>query len=374
MGCSGGKSLLACGYGGGERLQGEYSCEDDSVDDLRLLLKDMHNTNFDQLFAHLRKHEFHANEIRLMKQRYPDPIALVANSYDLSPSYTNQTQYYPYHSSISHQYYSPPTPTQHSIDVPIVQQRSYQPPVANDPQVVHHQIYQAPAINQSSPAPFPQLEFGLAVPSFLPLNDPIATTIQDGRVQVQTVQGRQNQELTNTGGRSNASRMNKNGGTMAAQASQEIPSPAIFQTDDLDAFDSDYDDQENKIIHETLTDELERYKEQVKLFEERQKFDLNDREKYIDGQLRQVIVDRNAKVFSTWMAFGGNTRNLSSFGEETEEITDLDQILEEVLLTERGDGVAGIKRCRRDPSSDGVRDLVTASRCSRLNEDLESST
>ncbi|GJX25299.1 hypothetical protein Tco_0231595 [Tanacetum coccineum] len=47
---------------------------------------------------------------------------------------------------------------------------------------------------------------------------------------------------------------------------------------------------------ETLTAELERYKEQVKIFEQRQTFDLNDREKYIDGQLRKVIVDRNAKV------------------------------------------------------------------------------
>nr|GEV52686.1 hypothetical protein [Tanacetum cinerariifolium] len=76
----------------------------------------------------------------------------------------------------------------------------------------------------------------------------------------------------------------------------------------------------------------------------------------------------------TWMAFGGNTRDLGSFGEETDEITDLHQILEEVLLTERGAGVAGIKRCRCDPSSDNVRDLVTASGRSRLNEDLESST
>ncbi|GJS36348.1 DNA helicase [Tanacetum coccineum] len=80
------------------------------------------------------------------------------------------------------------------------------------------------------------------------------------------------------------------------------------------------------------------------------------------------------EVFSTWMAFGGNTRDLGSFGEETDEITDLHQILEEVLLTARGDGVAGIKRCRRDPSGDGVRDLVMASGRGRLNEDLESST
>ncbi|GJT94797.1 hypothetical protein Tco_1090315, partial [Tanacetum coccineum] len=59
--------------------------------------------------------------------------------------------------------------------------------------------------------------------------------------------------------------------------------------------------------------------------------------------------------FSTWMAFGGNTRDLDSFGEETNDITDLHQILEEVLLTKRRDGVAGIKRRHRDPSSDSVR-------------------
>ncbi|GJZ23985.1 hypothetical protein Tco_0561444 [Tanacetum coccineum] len=80
------------------------------------------------------------------------------------------------------------------------------------------------------------------------------------------------------------------------------------------------------------------------------------------------------EVFSTWMAFGGNTRDLGSFGEETDKITDLHQIHEEVLFTERGDGVAGIKRRRRDLSSDGVRDLVTASGRGRLKEDLESST
>ncbi|GKE45799.1 hypothetical protein Tco_1473083 [Tanacetum coccineum] len=74
------------------------------------------------------------------------------------------------------------------------------------------------------------------------------------------------------------------------------------------------------------------------------------------------------------MGFGGNTRDLGSFGEETDKITDLHQNLEEVLLTKCGDSVAGIKRHRRDPSSDAVRDLVMASGRSRLNEDLESST
>ncbi|GKE30291.1 hypothetical protein Tco_1445675, partial [Tanacetum coccineum] len=84
--------------------------------------------------------------------------------------------------------------------------------------------------------------------------------------------------------------------------------------------------------------------------------------------------------FSTWMAFRGNTHGLGSFGEETDKITDLHQIHEEVLFTKRGDDVAGIKRRRRDLSSDGVRDLdgirdlATVSGHGRLKEDLESST
>ncbi|GJX46287.1 hypothetical protein Tco_0271477 [Tanacetum coccineum] len=71
---------------------------------------------------------------------------------------------------------------------------------------------------------------------------------------------------------------------------------------------------------------------------------------------------------------GPVSRDLGSLREETDEITDLYQILEEVLLTERGDGVACIKRHRRNPSSDDARDLVTASGHSRFNKDLESST
>ncbi|GKB16156.1 hypothetical protein Tco_0850079 [Tanacetum coccineum] len=80
------------------------------------------------------------------------------------------------------------------------------------------------------------------------------------------------------------------------------------------------------------------------------------------------------EVFSTWMAFGGNTRDLGSFGEETDEITDLHQILEEILFTERGDGVASIKRRRRDLFSDDVWKMGTASGRGQLKEDLESST
>ncbi|GKD01356.1 hypothetical protein Tco_1171630 [Tanacetum coccineum] len=52
---------------------------------------------------------------------------------------------------------------------------------------------------------------------------------------------------------------------------------------------------ENMTVNESLNAELERYKEQIKKFKEQQKVDLNDREKYIDSQIREMIVNRNAK-------------------------------------------------------------------------------
>ncbi|GKE84264.1 hypothetical protein Tco_1558006 [Tanacetum coccineum] len=54
------------------------------------------------------------------------------------------------------------------------------------------------------------------------------------------------------------------------------------------------------------------------------------------------------EVFSTWMAFGENTRDLGSFGEEMDKTTTLHQILEEVVHTECGDGIASFKRRRQD--------------------------
>ncbi|GJT18309.1 putative reverse transcriptase domain-containing protein [Tanacetum coccineum] len=44
------------------------------------------------------------------------------------------------------------------------------------------------------------------------------------------------------------------------------------------------------------------------------------------------------------------------------------------MHTVRGDGVASIKRCRRDLYGDGIRNLTTESGRGRLKEDLESST
>ncbi|GJX06975.1 hypothetical protein Tco_0194907 [Tanacetum coccineum] len=58
-----------------------------------LLLNDMniyinlHTTNVDQLHAHLQQHERHAIEVRLMHERNPDPLALVASHQLTQPTY-----------------------------------------------------------------------------------------------------------------------------------------------------------------------------------------------------------------------------------------------------------------------------------------------
>ncbi|GJW28627.1 hypothetical protein Tco_0045502 [Tanacetum coccineum] len=52
--------------------------------------------------------------------------------------------------------------------------------------------------------------------------------------------------------------------------------------------------QENKVVNESLTAELERYKERVKMFEQRLNVDLSSREKLIDSQMNDMIQNRCA--------------------------------------------------------------------------------
>ncbi|GKB87028.1 hypothetical protein Tco_0959300 [Tanacetum coccineum] len=75
---------------------------------------------------------------------------------------------------------------------------------------------------------------------------------------------------------------------------------------------------------------------------------IHGRKAYLHEDKQILSVGVFDEVFSTRMTFGGNTQ--------------------------RGDGVAGIKRRRRGLSSDGVRNLAMASGRGRLKEDQESST
>ncbi|GJW22838.1 hypothetical protein Tco_0033460 [Tanacetum coccineum] len=63
-------------------LQPEWS---KLVTDVKLA-RDMHESSFDQLYAYIRQHEDHTNEVRMMREGFPNPLALVANSY-ITPPY-----------------------------------------------------------------------------------------------------------------------------------------------------------------------------------------------------------------------------------------------------------------------------------------------
>ncbi|GJW47387.1 hypothetical protein Tco_0079033 [Tanacetum coccineum] len=57
--------------------------------------KDLHSINFDQLYAFLKHNEKDAKEVREMRQRFPEPLALLAKTYNPPPSYSShQTQYH----------------------------------------------------------------------------------------------------------------------------------------------------------------------------------------------------------------------------------------------------------------------------------------
>ncbi|GKF79425.1 hypothetical protein Tco_0234993, partial [Tanacetum coccineum] len=58
------------------------------------LVNDLHTTNVDQLHAHLEQHVRHANEVRLIRERNSDPLALVAShQITQSPYQTHQHTY-----------------------------------------------------------------------------------------------------------------------------------------------------------------------------------------------------------------------------------------------------------------------------------------
>ncbi|GJZ96759.1 hypothetical protein Tco_0669093 [Tanacetum coccineum] len=273
------------------------------------LAKDMHESNFDKLYAYLRQHEVHANEVCMMRERFPYRLALITN-YDHTPSYYNNhqpqynpSQYQQHLSPVDQQFYlSIPQPQSYEAPVP---QQPYHVLVIHSPLMVPQQAYQALAVQQEPQAVFPQLDSSLAVPSFLPGDDPITSlnkamefisiviascyptthnqlrtssnprnqaTIYDGRVTVQNVQGRQSQSFRGNGSKSNATstRGNRNVGTNAANQTRVIcyyncqgechmarqctqpkrprnsewfkEKMLLVQTDDLDVFDSDCDE------------------------------------------------------------------------------------------------------------------------------------
>nr|GEX30959.1 hypothetical protein [Tanacetum cinerariifolium] len=87
------------------------------------LARDLHTSNYGQLYAYLEQHEAHANEARLMRERFPNPLALVAN-YHPQPSHFNN-----YHSQYTTpQYQQQLSPPIQHLYSPLPQSNPYGEP------------------------------------------------------------------------------------------------------------------------------------------------------------------------------------------------------------------------------------------------------
>nr|GEW09510.1 integrase, catalytic region, zinc finger, CCHC-type, peptidase aspartic, catalytic [Tanacetum cinerariifolium] len=178
------------------------------------LVRDLHTTNVDKLHAYLGQHKFHVNEVRLMHELFhkgDDPIDAINHMMSFLTAVV--TSRYP------------------------------------------------PTNNQLRNSSNPRQE----------------ATINNERVTIQPIQGRQNSLAVDLG-------------IAEAQTTQYVmTNNAAYQADDLDAYDSDCNKinsakialmtnlshygsdnlaEENKSVNETLTAELERYKDQVRILKE----------------------------------------------------------------------------------------------------------
>ncbi|GJS52132.1 hypothetical protein Tco_0625494 [Tanacetum coccineum] len=82
----------------------------------------------------------------------------------------------------------------------------------------------------------------------------------------------------------------------------------------------DKENQTNKMVNESLTAELERYKERVAIFEQRQNVDLNKCEKLIDSQMDDLIRNRNAKLAALQQEIDTLKEALSNHVKEKESL------------------------------------------------------
>ncbi|GKE05907.1 hypothetical protein Tco_1397925, partial [Tanacetum coccineum] len=212
------------------------------------LSKSLYTTNYDQLYAYLSQHERHVNEVRIMRERYLDCLALVANSQTLyNPSQSPQ-----HPGSSIH-----PSPQQFTpvYAVPIHHQHHH---TSINPlqQSVSPQPFISLLVTQQSQAEFPQLDSGLAVPTFQQGEDPI-DCINKEMAFLSDVASRfppSNNQLRTSSNPRNQATIQDGEGHMVKQCTQpkRPRSSAWFkeklmlveaqEAEDFDAYDSDCND------------------------------------------------------------------------------------------------------------------------------------
>nr|GEV07094.1 hypothetical protein [Tanacetum cinerariifolium] len=228
------------------------------------LVRDLHTTNVDQLHAYLGQHEYHANEVRLMHEHTSDPLALVVQHQINKSTYQQHQQSYHQHQfqPQASTYQSSPYATQYHLpqyasQAPSSLNLSISYPPNDIQSSVNHNVYMAsssipkmeyaPTVHQQSEFSLPD---GLVVPRYPATNNQLKTssnprqqaTINNGRVTIQPIQGRQN-FMTAGSSRPYASGSAGASGTAETSSNQYvITNNAAYQAVDLDAYDFNCDE------------------------------------------------------------------------------------------------------------------------------------
>ncbi|GKD45282.1 integrase, catalytic region, zinc finger, CCHC-type containing protein [Tanacetum coccineum] len=258
----------------------------------------------------IQQHKIQENDLQLNSVQYPQQLSSIPQT-----TYSSQ----------------PYLPTYEAPHHPQQYQNAYQPQISHPTPSVPQNAYHSPLISPQPQAEFSQLDSGIVVPIFLLVDDLIpclnkATTFMP--TIVASLQGRQSQSFASTGTKGNATSLGGNNaagqtrvvkcynsqgeGHMARQCTQptilhglrkryaydsdcdDTSSAKAVLMANISSNDSDVLSEETKTVNESLTAELERYKERVKTFEQRLNINLRSHEKMIDSQMDGMIQNRNA--------------------------------------------------------------------------------
>ncbi|GJT71120.1 hypothetical protein Tco_1030406 [Tanacetum coccineum] len=305
------------------------------------LAKSLYTTNYDQLYAYLSQHKRHANEVRISRERYPDSLAFVANS----PTLYNPSQS-PQH--LNYSMYPPPQQFTLVYAAPLHHQHHHTPQGEDPIECINKAMAILSAIALRFPPSNNQLRTSSNPRNQATIQDGnrgIATTLKGnvlvGPPRVVKCYNRQGEvhmarQCTQSKRPRNAAWFKEKLMLAEAQEACQIldeeqlafladPAKAVLMAN-LSSYDPevlsedtnpsahndllmlslveqmsnhvahlDKENQTNKMVDESLTAELERYKERIAIFKQRLNVDLNKREKLIDSQMDDLIRDRNAK-------------------------------------------------------------------------------
>ncbi|GJU98444.1 hypothetical protein Tco_1327715 [Tanacetum coccineum] len=277
------------------------------------LVRDLDTTNIDQLHAYLGQHEFHANEVCLMHERNSDPLALVATHQ------MTQSPYQTHQNSHQHTQFQPQVLSYQSLQYGLIV-LVFQKGDDHIDAINHMMSFLTAVITSRYPTTNNQLRNSS--------NPRQQATINNGRVTLQPIQGRQTfvavdddldaydsdcdeintakvalmvnlshyglDALSEVHNHDNVNNDMTNQVVQAMPSSEQSNVVAVqnsnssAQQDDLilsvieqlktQVVHCTKTNLENKSVNDTLTTELERYKEQVKVLKEGQNVDLKSQD------------------------------------------------------------------------------------------------